>query len=35
VIDIHGFARLHDHAVGTSDVDDLRRVDHSIPLIPL
>jgi predicted nucleic acid-binding protein len=37
VVDVHIalHARLHDHAVLTSDVDDLRRVDPSLPLVPL
>lgn len=35
VVDVHValHARLHDHVVVTSDVDDLRRVDPSLPLI--
>lgn len=37
IVDVHValHARLHDHAVVTSDADDLRRVDPMLPLIPL
>lgn len=37
VVDVHValHARLHDLAVVTSDVDDLRRVDPTLPLIPI
>jgi predicted nucleic acid-binding protein len=35
VVDVHValHARLHDHVVVTSDADDLRQVDPTIPLI--
>ncbi|HET9840758.1 MAG TPA: PIN domain-containing protein [Nocardioides sp.] len=37
VVDVHLalHARLHDLAVVTSDVDDLRLVDPTLPLIPI
>jgi hypothetical protein len=37
VVDVHVVlhARLHDHAVVTSDPDDLRRVDPSLALIEI